>query len=443
MKYLFAIIFVFALVACAPVPSFPAPTPSITQSPNRPTSEPTVQPTNYPTTTPPNNPTATPSQVTLKFWHAQPYANHATLKALVAKFNATHPNIQVSEAYQGNDTDLLKKVRATNAPPDILLAYPDDLAGLIKQDSIASLDDLLAADNQDVFPAFLDRYAQFDNKIFSVAFARNLQVMYYNADLLKLAGASRPPEAWDEFARVCDTLAKIPNTLCYVLNPNALTFTTWVYNRGGEIASADGKTILLAQKPGMDALNVLGDLFKKKQAALVNRALQEPADFAMGKVAFTFDTTNGLAMYERAIKSATKPFAWGIAPSPRTTRDPVILASGSSLAIVKTNATRERAAREFIAWMLTSTPSAEWARATATFPARGSAQTLLADYAKTNVQYGVALTWLKFARSEPNLAAWQTIRINLADAMLAVANGKPATDVLNDAVKKSNDALTR
>jgi len=96
--------------------------------------------------------------------------------------------------------------------------------------------------------------------------------------------------------------------------------TTWVWNRGGEVTSADGKTIALASKPGADALIFLSDLFKKKQATLVSKAFQEPTDFARGKIAFTFDATSGLGAYDRAIKNASQPFAWGIAPSPRTTR---------------------------------------------------------------------------------------------------------------------------
>ncbi|MBI5302146.1 MAG: extracellular solute-binding protein [Chloroflexi bacterium] len=446
MKILFALVLIFALTACAPTPTRPAHTPSIQPS-NAPTAD--AQPPNAPTAYAqlPNystiQPTPTPSQVTLQLWHAQPYAHHATLAALVAQFNGAHPDLRVVEAYQGDSTDLIQKTRNainTNNPPDILLAYPDDLAGLIRQNTFASLDDVLSArDAQDIFPAFVDRYPQFGNSIFSIAFARHLHVLYYNADLLKLAGALRPPETWDEFARVCDALAKIPDALCYVMNPSAATFTTWLTNRGGDIASADGKTLTFASKPGVEALNLLGDLFKKKQAALAAKAFQEPTDFALGKIAFTFDTTSGLVLYDRAIKNTAKPFAWGIAPSPRATRDPVILASGTSLAILQTTPARERAARAFVAWMLESASNVAWAKATGAFPARASAQTALADYAKANLQYGVALGWLKFARAEPNLDAWATIRVNLADAMLAVANGKAASDALNDAAKNANN----
>jgi len=344
--------------------------------------------------------------------------------------------------HHGDPVALTQKTRdafSAGAPPNLIFAYPDDLAKLVQQNMLVPLADLPA---NDIFPAFIDRYPLAGNQAYGIAPARALHVMYYNADLLKLIGAPRPPETWDEFARICDALAKIPDTTCYAMTPSAATLTTWVWNRGGEVTSADGKTSTLAQKPGADTLNLLSDLFKKKQATLASKPFQEPTDFALGKIAFTFDTTSGLDVYDRAIKSASKPFAWGIAPSPRTTREPVILAFGPALAIVKTDAAHERAARVFVNWMLDRAASSEWAKTTGMLPARSSAQPMLTEYARTNTQYGVALGWLKYARAEPNLAAWSVLRVHLADAMLAVAIGKPANDVLNDTVKKFNDTPT-
>jgi ABC-type glycerol-3-phosphate transport system substrate-binding protein len=426
-KIIFAIGLIVALSACAPTPTLiPPATPTAISTP---TASPTIQPTNHPTI----QPSPTPAQITLRVWHALPYAHHPAFNALVKQFNAAHPDIQIAEAYQGDYATLIKKARADQ--PDAILAYSDDIAEFAQRGAVIALDDWL--DTKEIFPAFVDRYPRADNKMYSVAFARSLQVMYYNADLLKVAGLTKPPTTWDEFAQVCAAIAKIPDTACYALNPNATTFALWLYNRGGEFFSADGKTISLNQKPGLDTLTFLSELFKKKSAILTTRAFQEPSDFAAGKIAFTFDTTNGLSAYDRAIKSASRQIAWGIAPSPRTTREPVVIASGASIAIFKTSPARERAAFIFAQWLI---ENAEWHRATGTFPARASARGALAEYIKSNPQYGAAFDLLRFARTEPNLAGWSAMRVPIADAMLAVAMGKAPGDALSDAAKKIETA---
>ncbi|MBI5650228.1 MAG: extracellular solute-binding protein [Chloroflexi bacterium] len=417
---------IFLIGACAPMPT---PTPPATPTATRaPTAPPTIALSNHPTIAP--SPTPIPAPIILRFWHALPYAHHPAFNARVKHFNATHPDIQIAEAYQGDYAALIKKAR--DDQPDAILAYADDIAEFAQRGAVIALDDWLT-DAKDIFPAFIDRDPHANNKIYSVAFARSLQVMYYNADLLKWGGFSKPPTTWDEFAQVCAAIAKIPDTTCYALNPNATTFALWLYNRGGEFFSADGKTILLNQKPGLDTLTFLSELFKKKSALLTTRAFQEPSDFAAGKIAFTFDTTNGLPLYDRAIKSASKPIAWGIAPSPRTTREPVVIASGPSIAIFKTSPDRERAAFVFAQWLI---ENAEWQSATGTLPARASMRGALAEYIKTNPQYGAAFDLLRFARTEPNIAGWGAMRVPIADAMLAVANGKVPADALNDAAKK-------
>ena len=444
MRILPFLVVLCALAACAPTPTPTIAPPTALPTPV-PTNDPTIQRSNYPTialTTP------TPSKIVLRFWHAQPYAHHAALNALVAKFNATHPDIQALEAHQGSYADLAKNTRdaiTASNPPDLILAYQDDLANLIRQDAMIALAALMqdpktgfsADDLKDIFPAFIDRYPDFGNQVYSIAFTRGLQVMYFNLDLVKQAGLSKPPETWDDFSRVCAAIAKNPDTLCYTLNPNATTFAAWVYNRDGELMSADGKTIAFNQKAGLDALNFLSDLFKKKQANLATRAFQDQLDFAAGKVAFTFDTTNGLAVYDQAIKRAAKPFAWGIAPMPRTTRDPVFVSYGPSIAISKTTPTRQRAAFVFAKWLVENAPSAEWSKATGYFPARASAKNALADYFKVNPLYAGAFDWLKFSRGEPNSAAWSPMRGFIADALIAVANGKLPADALNEASKNA------
>jgi ABC-type glycerol-3-phosphate transport system substrate-binding protein len=421
------------LSSCAPAPT-----------PIAPLTTPSPQPSAAPTETAAPEPTADP-RVPLRFWHAQP---QAALAPLIDKFNAANADINVVVASQNTNLDLVRNVTASlgsDAQPDVLLTYPTDLAQFAKTGALLPLDDpklgFGADDMKDFFPAFVDRYPQFGIKIYSIGWSRHLQVMYYNSDLLKNGNISKPPETWDDFTKACAAVNKPPDVLCFELDPNALDFESAVLGRGGGLVTGDGKRVTFDQKPGLDALTWISDTIRSKYAVLTTRAFQEQSDFAAGKVAFTFDTTLALPAYDKQIKNAGKNFAWGVAVPPRTVT-PIVMAYGPSLAIVKTTPERQRAAFTFVQAMLSREYSATWAMAANSFPARQTAKDNLADNIKSAPSYGQAYNWLRFARAEPNMAAWASVRPIIADAMLSVATGKslPA-DALKDAATRANAAL--
>ncbi len=399
-------------------------------------------------------PTAAPAKVVeLQFWHGQSQSQQAALNGLVDKFNASHPNVKVTATFQGTYTDLYKKVTAAIAagsPPDLAIAYQNDVANYIKSDAVISLDDMMkdpkigftADDLKDVFPAFIDRYPQYGNKVYSIAFMRSMEVMYYNVDMLKAAGFDKPPESWDDFLKVCAAVSKPPDVYCYEMNTDASRFATWVFSRGGDMLSADGKTVAFDQKPGLDTLSFLSDLFTKKYAIVIGKAFQDQTDFSLGTIAFAFGSSAGLPYYDKAIKDAAKVTNWDIAPSPHSTPNPVVDLYGPSVTIFKTAPEKQQAAFVFLKWMMDKDPNAEWIAATAYFPARASTKAALADFIKSNPRYGKAYDWLQYGRTEPTIAAWNPIRGFIADAMTAVANGKASpADALKDAAKKANDAI--
>jgi ABC-type glycerol-3-phosphate transport system substrate-binding protein len=392
--------------------------------------------------------------VELHLWHS--FSQQAALNALIDRFNVIHPEIRVIPVYVAVTDDLVAKVSSSGATaaanaPEMVLAYPADLVVLAKRGTVIPLGDLMqdpqigltANDLKDISPAFIDRYPQLGNGIYSLAFMRSMHVMFYNIDLLIAAGFTRPPETWDEFGKVCDAV-KLPDVYCYEMELDASAFATWVWGRGGELLSADGRGAVFDQKAGLDSLAWLDDSIRKKQAILASRAFQEPTDLAAGKVVFTFDTYTGLSFYDRAVRSAANPINWGIAPLPHSIQDPVADLYGPSIAIVRSSAAKQRAAFTFVKWVMDSDAGAEWLRATGYLPARLSTRLVLADFLRVNAQMGKAFDWLPYGRAEPAVAGWNSIRGLIANAMSAVAGGKTAPDLaLKEAVKKANSVLSQ
>jgi maltose-binding protein MalE len=92
--------------------------------------------------------------------------------------------------------------------------------------------------------------------------------------------------------------------------------------------------------------------------------------------------------------------------------------------------------------MLDKDANSDWVIATNAFPARAATRDNLAEYIKANPRYDQAFAWLRFARAEPSIAAWASVRGFIADALGLIASGKvqPA-DALRDAATKANAVL--
>ncbi len=408
-------------------------------------------------TSPASQATQTPATsgqvIELQFWHAQSQVQQPALNSLIDQFNASHPGIKVVPTFQGTYSDLYKKVTAAIAagtPPDLAIAYQDQVANYIASQAVVPLDDLMndpqigftAQDMQDIFPSFIDHYPLYGNKVYSIAFMRSMEVMYYNQDMLQSAGFSNPPQSWDAFMQVCGAVSSPPDTYCYELNPDASTFSYWVFTRGGDLIGPDAKTVAFNSAAGLDSLDMVATLFQKKEAILISKAFQDQTDFALGKIAFTFGSTAGLPYYAQAVEQSGKVSNWNIAPAPHTTPDPVVELYGPSVTVFKTTTDKERAAFTFIKWMMGNDPNAQWCEATQYFPARQSTQAGMSGFIQDHPMYGEALGWVQYGRTEPALAAWEPIRTYIQDAMTAVADGQQTPQAaMNDVVQKANALL--
>lgn len=450
------IVLALTMAACSPAATV-APTgtqastsasaPSSTVPPPAATSGATATATSEPTITPAAN------ALQIQFWHGQSGFQGQLLNTLVNQFNSTHPDIFVTATFQGTYTDLYKKVTASLAagtPPDLAVAYQNDVSNYIANAAVIPLDSLMsdaqigfsAADMQDIYPSFIDHYPQANNNVYSLAFMRSMEVMYYNADMLKAAGFDNPPATWDDFMKVCAAVSKPPDQYCYEMNTDASRFATWVFSRGGTMLSADGTAVAFNGQEGLDTLQFISDLFTKKYAIVIAKAFQDQTDFSLGKIAFAFGSSAGLPFYKTAIDQAAKVKGWAIAPSPHITSNPVVDLYGPSVTIFKTTPEKEKAAFTFLKWLMGNTPNAEWIKATSYFPARASTKAALADFITANPLYGNAYSWLQYGKTEPTTAAWNPIRGFIADAMTAVANAKMTPkQALDDAATKANNAL--
>ena len=461
LKRLFSSLLVASalLAACSPAAT-PAPTAVAPTTAPAATAAATAAATTAAAATSAPAATAASGAVTVQFWHVYS-AGSAQQKAmddLISKFNAANPDVQVVGTYQGSYPDIYKKITAAiagNSLPDVAVSYQDDIANYIVSGAkVQPLDAWIAdpklgftaADMADIYPAYIDKYPGSNNQVMSVAYNRSMEVMYYNADMLSAAGFSQPPASWDDFEAVCAKVSKAPNQYCYAITSDASRLTNWIWSRGGDLLSADGKTVSTGfHDQGLASLQFLNMLVTKNQAYLVAKQFGDQSDFAVGKAAFTFGSSAGIPFYATAVMSSTAPFKWGVAPAPHTTPNPVVDVYGPSVAIFNNGSdAKGQAAWRFVKYLMSPDANAEWVKTTSYFPARKSTLAQLSDFIGKNPLYGSLVANLPYGMNEPQIAAWNPIRTAMGDAMTAVASGASTPeDAMNTAVQKANAALAK
>jgi ABC-type glycerol-3-phosphate transport system substrate-binding protein len=399
--------------------------------------------------------------VEVVFWHVSSQTQGENLQKMVDEFNSKNPNIKVKAEYKGSYSDIRKAILAAitaGITPDVAVAYTNQVAEYANAGKIVVLDDyinsskygLSKADLDDLYAAYLavDRNPTQGNKLLSMRTSPSMEVMFYNISMMKELGlGENPPKTWDDFARMCKAAGKAGKK-GYALSVSASTLAGWIFTRGGEILSADGKKALLTEKPAVDSLVFLKELIDDGCAYQIAERYGDQTDFANGKVLFTFGSTAGLPYYRDAIqdKAANKQkFDWSVDIFPNTGK-PVVDMYGPSWTIFKSTPEKQLASWLFVKWFTETEQTAKWSVLTGYFPMRKSAAN--SEAVKKQMEslpvYKKSFDFLPYAKSEPNVSAWEAIRAAMADAITAVATGKMTPQAaLEEANKKANEALAQ
>src|SRR5665647_2920713 len=218
------------------------------------------------------------ADVTLTWWTGQAdQADQAEtiLKGLAADFEKLHPNVTINVSSGAPTTDdLLQKLSAGFAGgtyPDVSYAYGSWASELEASGRTLDISDKVSdpAVNWSEFSAAAKQTAQptGTKTIGFPAVVDNLALMY-NTTVFDAAGVAYPTAdwSWDDFRAAAKELTDpATNTYGYAYSVSGSEETTWqfwphLWQRGGEILSADGKKAEFASQAGVDALTFLRDM---------------------------------------------------------------------------------------------------------------------------------------------------------------------------------------
>ena len=347
--------------------------------------------------------------------------------------------------------------------PDLVWGCPSDLVDYYDLGVVVPLDSYIS-DSEDGLGAEqlseinTDLYfTKYDGKTIFIAAAVMEQLMYYNVDMLREAGFEQPPATWDEFDRICAAVSSPPDRYCYAFIPNASTYATWVWSRGGKYSSDDERTAAFGDAAGIDTLKWLKNQAEKQWAYQPAGAFGDTTDFGNGKVAFTFSSSSGLPYYSDAVSGSDHPFEWSIAPYPAgPSGTKVVNSVKTSMAILKSTPEKQRAAWLWIKFMLGLEGGTQWALSTAYFPTvKSTLEKLYAmdestataanpDFAKILEKYKLASQFADLGRPDPISPAWQGARTIVENMVTAVFTDKSGADFQStDPVAAAEEGVQR
>jgi ABC-type glycerol-3-phosphate transport system substrate-binding protein len=383
--------------------------------------------------------------IALTLWHTQTGVNAAALQAMVDRFNSTNgKGITVTLQYQGSYTQLYQKNLSAiqaGALPELAVAYESFVADYMKADVVLNLDPYVnsakngldKASQADIYKPYFDtnRFPQFGNQLLSFPFTKSLFLQYNNEDILKEIGKSAP-KTWDEFEATAKAASKTgpdgkPTRYGWAIVINASNFNGWILSRGGQLMSADQKTVAWDQQPAIDAITMMKRMIDNG-SAYVPKGFDYQTDFGTAKVAFVQESSTGRPFF---VSSFKQPITWSLTNIPqKDAAKPATVQYGANVAIFKSTPEKQLASWLFVKWFADAAQTAEWAVKSSYMPVRKSAgdTDTLKNAWKTDVQGKSAFDQIATSVPEPNVRGQQDIRTVIEDMLNAVVAGK-VTDI--------------
>jgi multiple sugar transport system substrate-binding protein len=397
----------------------------------------------------------------LTLWHGiNPPSNRGVFQKLVAKFNREHPTIAVESLYIGQSDRQLPKILAAivgDAKPDLLWSGSMLTGQLVDLNAIEPINSLWQRSmiSKDIDPALLGSM-QYENQLWSIPFGTNNVGIFYRPSLFKAAGIDHLPTNWAELTATAKQLTRDNNGdgkndqfgIILPLGQGEWTVFTWLpfmWGGGGELFTPTSELVygnqinsgrvitnnstslannstkdssIQINNPGsIAALQLWQDLIKTGAAILSSPERGYELDsFLTGKAAMQL--TGPWTLGQLASMKFTD---YDVMPIPAGIRSATSV-GGENLFMMKSTPSHQRAAWEFMEYVLSTDFQTEWAIGTGYLPInlKSRQQASYRDYVSKTPATQVFLDQAKYGRSRPIAPGYSQISENLGRAIESV-----------------------
>ncbi len=410
----------------------------------------------------------TPTEIA--FWHAMTGTNGEAVTALVADYNAAHPDVHITEQAKGNYNETLNAViQASGQGQGPNIAQIFDLGTPLAIDSgfFTPIQDVLTADQlaavkADVLAPMLS-YFTVGGKLYSMPWNNSTPLFYYNKDMFTAAGLdpNKPPATWQELESDCEKI-KAANVAPYCISAQVYGwyFEQWMALQGQDLAnngngrsgratetnltSAAAKNIMTFWKDINDKgyWTYTGKLHDNQGANQI---------FIAKQAAMIIESTGALGTFTKGAETGGFQLGTGFFPTNGDVDRAGVIIGGASLWLGAGHTDAEnKASVDFILWLMAPEQMARWHQATGYLPDTLSSQKLLTDqgYYTQNPNKKTAIDQLLAVKPSSATAGaimgpFPQIRDIIEQDIQAVVTGGADIDAtLADSKSKADAALT-
>ena len=322
--------------------------------------------------------------ITIEFWHSfSGDVQLPVIEGLVKEFNDTvgkEKGITVVPVAQGSGSQLYSKVigaiKAGDVPAVAMtkVIYNEDY---VTADASVDLTPYIndpevgITDFDDFFPAFQEESMGYSKEgIYSLPLAKNVDVVYYNADFFAENGLV-PPKTWDELEVVAQKIYDLTGRAAFGYDNLSYLFQNLCYQYGGAYTNNKGDLLFLEDNAWLEGVTNYAD----KVWAGIWRTAGEDYFFSGPFARQTIMMYVGGTVESTYINMKGPEFKWSAAPIPQANpEDPHALSYDHVIAALSLDGYTEEtyAAWEFIKFITSTEASLKITTGTAYMATRNS-----------------------------------------------------------------------
>lgn len=304
--------------------------------------------------------------VELRFWNGFSGPDGKAMEQIVRDFNASQKDVRVKMQIIPWSTyyDKVTLGIASRDAPDIFVLHSHRVPEYATHGALAAMDDFLTESKmgpKDFVPLAWGA-GTWQGKRYGLPLDCHPLGMYYNADMFRKAGISKPPETKEEFLAVAKKLTQDTDgdgrtdQWGFAITDLHLVGSTLLFQYGASLLDKEGKRAALDTPGGREALGFLRSLVTEHKVAPETSGDDSWVAFQTGKVGMAFQ---GIWMIDGLERQAT--FQYAAAPTPILGPEKKVWAGSHILSIpAYLGADRQKAAWSFIRYL--SDHSLAWAK---------------------------------------------------------------------------------
>lgn len=306
----------------------------------------------------------------------------ALREALIAEFEASHPEIDVTFRHIPSASDYAQNLAtliAAGDAPDVFFITNEMMPGFAAQGAFLPLEPYLdQLDLDDFYADHLDAFRYQGDLVVIPRDISNL-VLFYNEDMFEAAGVETPTSdwTWDNFMSAASALTQdtdgdgTVDQWGFGFSTYWLFWQPWVWSNGGRFFSQDHSEFTLDDSPAVDGLQYYADLrCNANVAPTTDQAADRSAAsmFASGDVGMIVD---GRWRVPPLNSEGGADFVWDTAIFPSGSAGSIVDFDGSGWGIAATSENPD-AAWEFVEFLASPEVMTRWTEAGVIIPARRS-----------------------------------------------------------------------